>query len=939
MRRALCFLGGILLLLSVARAQAPSISATWEPMGIGGGGGIYNPSVSPHDPTLMFVGCDMGGWYRSTDNGNSWRMCDGAQVRKVNFPAVFHPTDPNIIYAGARGGLRRSTDRGVTWQTIAGQWDPADPDMPTALAIDPANPARLVAGFNTWLGQSGSFLVQSNDAGLTWSVHPGWTFRDKGIGKVIFDPRAPVGNAVILVATSAGFYRSQGSEESFVAKNSGLPSTQIRDCVAAWSPGGQSVLLVSVPGTRASGRYVGGLYRSTDLGDSWTQVVNGLDTATSGSLSQYYMLAMSPGNTQVAYVSCTGPNPSDPQRCSTVYRTADSGNSWTRVLYGVPSWPQCNVEPDWMTVEMSWWWGGTAEGFGCNPSDPNDVFFTDAGRGIRTTNGGANWFPISTHKVGADSWNGHGLEVTTCYTYYFDPHDGNRTYVAYTDFGMTRSLDRGNSWIYAARQVPWGNTCYEMALDPDRPGVVFGAWSNAHDLIHWKMINPGVHTITWFDGGVTKSADYAANWAVIGGSTLPQAAATTIVLDPTSPRDSRTLYVGLLNKGVYKSTDDGQTWTAKNVGLGSPQNMNVWRLDRHADGTLLCGISLEYNSGQPVPGALYRSTNGGDSWTLVNTNQPLSYIWGVRMDPRDSKVIYVSCFDVPPPDFQAMGTSVPWPASTGGGVLKSTDAGQTWTKVLAQPYCWDVTFDPRNSDVVYAGTFVGGLFRSADAGHSWAHVDGLPFVCPHRVTVDPTDSRTIHVTTFGGGVWKGTLPVTPDQLPPVVKKVVLNGGQSQRDTITTVAFTFSKVVHVAGASAFRLVNETTGEEVDLTNAVVTGDGTDTITIDLSQVPLADGRYTLTLLAGHITDADGNSLDGDGDGSAGDDYVWTFVRLACDANGDGKVDSADLAVWQRNYDPLGRNQNTAATGDWDHDGDVDSTDLAVWQRCYNPLGQL
>ena len=745
------------LLLLSSWGKAADMTVTWEPIGIGGGGGVFTPSVSPHDEKLMFVCCDMGGWYRSTDGGENWRMCDGSQIRKVIFPAVFHPTDPNIIYVGGRGGLRASTDRGVTYRTVAGQWSPADPDMPTALAVDPNHPEYMLAGFKTWLGQPGSFLVVSRDAGKTWAVHPKWTFRDRDIVKIVIDPR-PLDNRVILVATGNGFFRAEDAGENFQQRTQGLPGSRIVGCVAAWTPDKTgSVIFVTLPGRITNGQYVGGVYRSTDEGNSWQAVINGLDTAQANNrVPQYAMLTMSPTNTRIVYVASQGTDSNNPERCSTVYRTADGGDSWTRTLYGVPSWPQCNSDPDWMTVEMSWWWGGTAIGFGCNPNNPDEVYFTDAGRGIRTKDGGKHWVPLSTHKVGPDSWSGHGLEVTTCYEYYFDPNDRNRTYIAYTDFGMTRSLDRGQTWIYAARQVPWGNTCYEMALDPDRPGVVYGAWSTSHDLIHWKMINRGVRP-GFGRGGVTKSTDYAEKWTVMGRDTLPQAPATTILLDPTSPKDSRTLYVGILGQGVYKSTDDGETWTLKNKGLGTPQNMNVWRLDRHRDGTLLCGISIQYENGKPVPGALYRSTDGADSWERVNKTQPMDYIWGVKMDPRDSKVIYVSCFDVPPANFPAMGTSVPWPKSQGGGLFKSTDGGTTWKKVLDQPYCWDVTFDPKNADIVYAGTFVGGLFRSTDAGATWSHLDGLPFVCAHRATVDPTDGSVIYVTTFGGGVWKGTM--------------------------------------------------------------------------------------------------------------------------------------------------------------------------------------
>ena len=70
------------------------------------------------------------------------------------------------------------------------------------------------------------------------------------------------------------------------------------------------------------------------------------------------------------------------------------------------------------------------------------------------------------------------------------------------------------------------------------------------------------------------------------------------------------------------------------------------------------------------------------------------------------------------------------------------------------------------------------------------------------------------------------------------------------------------------------------------------------------------------------------------------YSYLPGPLPGDANRDGKVDGADLAIWQENYDPLGFcDNNTFCTGDWDFDGDIDGADLALWQENYAPLGYL
>ena len=86
-------------------------------------------------------------------------------------------------------------------------------------------------------------------------------------------------------------------------------------------------------------------------------------------------------------------------------------------------------------------------------------------------------------------------------------------------------------------------------------------------------------------------------------------------------------------------------------------------------------------------------------------------------------------------------------------------------------------------------------------------------------------------------------------------------------------------------------------------------------------------FTLRALEANLTDL----------GSAS--FVVRNVPVLGDSHGNGLVDSADLAIWQQHYDPLGLNDNTFDMGDWNGDGLIDSTDLAMWQQHYDPLGVL
>ncbi len=227
----------------------------------------------------------------------------------------------------------------------------------------------------------------------------------------------------------------------------------------------------------------------------------------------------------------------------------------------------------------------------CN-SDPNRLILVWSQSYI-THDGGDTWFNGDTYPAPGQepkpgcAWACTGLVVTTTWNYYIDPHEANRHYIAYTDIGFARSLDAGKTWIWWDKNTwaPWRNTCYEIAFDPDRPGKMWGAFSDVHDIPNDNIISER-HGHNG-PGGVCVSRDFGASWKT-EATGLPPRPVTSIVLDPESPEGSRTLYAGVFMEGVYKSTDDGRTWTLKKNGLGHPQNMRVSRVDSARGWNALC---------------------------------------------------------------------------------------------------------------------------------------------------------------------------------------------------------------------------------------------------------------------------------------------------------------------------------------------------------------
>jgi len=112
---------------------------------------------------------------------------------------------------------------------------------------------------------------------------------------------------------------------------------------------------------------------------------------------------------------------------------------------------------------------------------------------------------------------------------------------------------------------------------------MWGAFSNVHDIPNDNIISER-HGHDG-PGGLCISRDFGASWKHEAKG-IPPRPVTSVVLDPRSPRDGRTLYAGVFMEGLYKSTDDGNTWALKKNGLGHPKNMRVYRVILHKDGTL-----------------------------------------------------------------------------------------------------------------------------------------------------------------------------------------------------------------------------------------------------------------------------------------------------------------------------------------------------------------
>lgn len=735
---------GIACLAASAACPAQPVRQhnAWSPIGLSGGGGLYTPAISAADPKRMMVNCDMSAAYITADGGMHWTMISELELHSsTRCKPAFHPTDPLTIFAEDGGaGIKVTHDGGSHWQQIGD----LPGDLRGEIAIDPENPNLMMAG-------AGTGIFRSWDAGRTWTKCDGPTGEPLSFH---FDQTTAPDRRTCYAATTDGIWRSTDSGKSWARKMAGLPAGAILDFAGGSNAKNHLVMLYcTVPSKVENGKFTGGVYSSIDRGESWQSALGtGLNVETKafdewamGPIAQYQHVLTTDIRPETVYTfnSNTG---IPPPHNATVYRSDDAGKHWKSTFQADPRFPADNVEPDYQVVGDGQYYQGMPS-VAIDANDPERLMVVDTGIYV-TTNGGKNWQCGHTRRApDGISWLCNGLVITTTWNYYIDPFDSNRHYIAYTDLGFARSTNGGGTWMWWPQQgrSPWNNTCYQLAFDPQTPGLVWGAFSNTHDIPNANIIYGG-HRST-YPGGVCVSTDHCATWTK-SNSGLPAMAVTSIVLDARSPKGGRTLYAGLFGAGVYKSTDNGQNWTAHNAGLGSEDNKRICQLSVQPDGTLYALVTaFRQNNKFVAEGVgLYRSTDGADHWSLVNASQPLFWPKGFTVDPKDGKSIYLSACN-------ANGQEQ-------AGLYHSADGGITW-KLLARkgPEHFGAFLSPTQPGWIYMtlteGAPKSGLWLSKDHGATWVPITAFPFANTQRITFDPANPNQIYVTTFGGSVWTG----------------------------------------------------------------------------------------------------------------------------------------------------------------------------------------
>lgn len=745
LRLTLAALCCLMLLSAVAgSAGAASGPVKWEPLGLSGGGSMYRPSFSPVDPNFAMITSDMSGVFISHDAGRNWSMINSSQLRSSTdcYPG-YHPTDANVIFAAeAKNGMKVTRDKGVTWTQVEGFPKKGEDfrDLQGMIGIDPTAPNRMMAG-----DKNEVFL--SNDGGKTWAACQG----PKGLTLAFhFDQTSPASTRVIFAATADGIWRSGDAGKTWKE----LPAIIDGRKLLSFSGGSNAKdktigLYASFDAKEEGGKYTGGIYRSTDGGKTWQSVMNeGINVDTkpadkyaTSPIAQYPFVFTTNLDPKIVVAFNIGTGIKPPHH-NTAFRSDDGGAHWRILLYPDPRDEHFNTDMDYWVKASHQYGSWEAHGVGFDYANPDRLMRSESSLHV-THDGGKTWFYGST-RLAADTkpptWLCNGLVVTTTWDYYVDPFKPERRYIGYTDIGFAVSKDADKTWSWLPG--PWGNTTYQLAFDPEVPGKVWGAFSNIHDIPFANIIQ-GYHGDN-NPGGVAVSTNHCDSWKK-SNKGLPDIGVISIVVDPKSPVNNRTLYCSVWKNGVYKSVDDGKTWTKASEGLGDPKQMYPCRIQLHADGTLFVLLTGRKVDGKYItqgPG-LYRSTDGAKTWELVNKDTYWFWPKDFTVDPKNSKIIYVGLTSAKEAD-QA-------------GLYRTTDGGKTWDLLFKHGReHFGGYLSPKHPDWIYATLEAeNGLWLSKDNGKTFNPIKGMPFGDCTRVFPDPNNDGAIYVTTFGGSVWHG----------------------------------------------------------------------------------------------------------------------------------------------------------------------------------------
>jgi photosystem II stability/assembly factor-like uncharacterized protein len=296
-------------------------------------------------------------------------------------------------------------------------------------------------------------------------------------------------------------------------------------------------------------------------------------------------------------------------------------------------------------------------------------------------------------------------------------------------------------------------------IGPYRSGQIAWVTGVAGDPTVYYAATPG--------GGIWKTTDGGTVWAPIFDATGEPSVGTVEV----APSDPDVVYAGtgntMLGHGVYKSTDAGSTWA--HVGLDDTRFITAMLIDPHDSDLVLVGVgsggnfgSMVYYNNNPSPArGVYRTTDGGRTWSHVLFVDPQSGVIDLGFDPASPRTVYASLTSGPR---AGRGGPPESPGNASGPVLyRSTDEGATWQRLDARglpPGAANAHIavaagtQGRRLYALVGGRGGGGVFRSDDGGGHWTLTTSRTASASGHIYVDPRNPDVVYA--MGTSMYRST---------------------------------------------------------------------------------------------------------------------------------------------------------------------------------------
>lgn len=666
----------------------------------------------------------------------AWQFAGPENIGGRLTSLAIHPDNPETIYVGAAsGGVFKSSNNGLNWTPV---FDEAHILSVGDIAIAPSNAETVYVGTGEANAGGGSLaydgygVYKSIDGGDSWQ-HMGLT-QSGSIGRIAVHPQDP---DVVFVAAMGRLFANNSERGVFRTNDGGLNWQNV--LYVNDSTGAVDVLIdpqqpnivfaatwerVRRPDRRSYGGPGCGIYKSTDGGDTWIELQNGLPSGSNIGRIGLDICQASPNKLYAIYADQTG-------YFTGVFKTTNGGALWSQTndasLGGIYS-------------SYGWWFGRIV----VDPVNANTAFALGLDV-FKTTDGGTSWSMISSN-VHVDQ---HDLVIL--------PSNNNKLYLG-NDAGLYTSQNAGTTWSHnnylpitqfytcdVDEQLP--NRLYGGAQDLGTLRTTtgqFGDWYTIYGGDGFRvLVDPTNNNYIYAEyqyGGFARSTNGGAGFssAVNGIDNMDRLNwHTPVVFNPLNPKS---LYLGA--NRLYKTTQRAIYWQAISDDLSNgPGNGNL------VYGTITC---IDVNRADT--NVIYCGTDNGHVWvTKTNGNQwmeitaglPDRWVTSLSSAADDSATVYVSLSGY------RYDSYIPH-------ILKSTDYGQTWTDVsatLPEVPVNKVLVDPQHTDYLYAATDFG-MYFSLNGGEQWQLMgDGLPNVpvCDLRLY---NPDRQLIAATYGRSMYR-----------------------------------------------------------------------------------------------------------------------------------------------------------------------------------------